>query len=96
MIRTFTPFEFIILGFVSLAGGMGMLLKTKAFQYEMAGRLSILAYFSVVFTFLFDYIFIGTEFTKEEATGITIVFLANMLSAGIVFKKNFLKKEAKI
>ena len=69
-----------------------MLLKTKAFQYEMAGRLSILAYFSVVFTFLFDYIFIGTEFTTEEAEGITIVFLANLISAAIVFKKNFLKK----
>lgn len=57
----------------------------------MAGRLSILAYLSVVFTFLFDYIFIGTEFTIEEAEGMAIVFLANLLSAVIVFKKNFNK-----
>lgn len=57
----------------------------------MAGRLSILAYLSVVFTFLFDYIFIGTEFTIEEAEGMAIVFLANLLSAVIVFKKNFIK-----
>jgi drug/metabolite transporter (DMT)-like permease len=57
----------------------------------MAGRLSILAYLSVVFTFIFDFIFIGTEFTIQEAEGIAIVFLANILSAVIVFKKNFLK-----
>lgn len=31
MVRTFTPLEFLILTFVSLAGGLGMLLKTKSF-----------------------------------------------------------------
>ena len=85
MIRTFSTFDFSILGFVSLAGGSAMLLKTKAFQFEMAARLSILSYFSVVFTFIFDFIFIGTAFTSDEAKGISIVFLANLLSAALVF-----------
>jgi hypothetical protein len=31
MMRTFTFSEFVILTFVSLAGGLGMLLKTKSF-----------------------------------------------------------------
>ena len=62
MLDTFNVHEMLILIFVSLAGGAGMLFKTKALQYEMAGRLSIICYFSVVFTFFFDLIFIGTNF----------------------------------
>jgi len=63
MFNTFSTGEIMILIFVSLAGGAGMLFKTKALQYEMAGRLGILCYFSILFTFLFDLIFIGTIFT---------------------------------
>lgn len=66
MVNTFSAWEFIILTFVSLLGGAGMLFKTKALQFEMAGRLGILMYFSIIFTFLFDLIFIGTSFSSGE------------------------------
>lgn len=90
MVHTFSTWEWFILIFVSLLGGAGMLFKTKALQFEMAGRLSILMYFSVIFTFFFDLIFIGTAFTTGEIQGISIVLAANLISAYSVFKKNFM------
>lgn len=93
MTHTFSTAELFILVFVAFAGGLGMLFKTKALQYEMAGRLGILAYFSIIFTFFFDLIFIGTSFTKGEMIGVAIVFLANLISAISVFKKYFFKKK---
>ena len=92
MIYTLNTYEMLILIFVSLAGGAGMIWKAKALRYEMAGRLSILQYFSIIFTFLFDLVFIGTAFKSSEIIGILIVFLANVLSASMVFKNNFLNK----
>ena len=56
----FSGYEFIILCFVSIAGGLSMILKTKAFQHEKAGRLGMLSYLSIIFTFTFDLILIGT------------------------------------
>jgi drug/metabolite transporter (DMT)-like permease len=58
--QTFVSYEFLILAFVAIAGGFGMLFKTKALQYEMAGRLGMLLYLSIIFTFLFDLFLIGT------------------------------------
>jgi drug/metabolite transporter (DMT)-like permease len=89
MLNTFSPGEISILVFVSIAGGAGMIFKTKALQYEMAGRLGILCYFSIIFTFFFDLIFIGTTFNQGEMYGVAIVFLANLISAAAVFKRNF-------
>ncbi|CDW87883.1 membrane protein [Stylonychia lemnae] len=95
MFDTFLVHEHFLLLFISLAGGTGMLLKTRALQHEMAGRLSILGYFSIVFTFFFDLIFIGTKFSIGEIYGILIVLAANVLSAYMVFHKNFLQKKDK-
>jgi drug/metabolite transporter (DMT)-like permease len=93
MFRTFSGYEHLILIFISLAGGIGMLSKTKALQYEMAGRLGILVYFSIIFTYFFDMLFIGSEFHSDELQGVTIVLLANILSAFMVFHKYFIKKD---
>lgn len=57
----------------------------------MAGRLGILCYFSIIFTFIFDLIFIGTVLTEGELYGVAIVFLANIISFVSVFKRNFMK-----
>lgn len=95
MFNTFDWHQHAILVFVSLAGGLGMLSKTKALQYEMAGRLGILVYFSIIFTFFFDLMFIGSHFHGEELIGVVIVLLANILSASMVFHKYFIKKENK-
>lgn len=92
MFENFHGYEHLILIFVSLAGGIGMLSKTKALQYEMAGRLGILVYFSIIFTYFFDMIFIGTKFHPEEMTGVAIILVANILSAYMVFHTHFLKK----
>lgn len=70
MLNTFSLSEILILTLVALLGGAGMLFKTKALQYEMAGRLGILCYFSIVFTFLFDYVFIGSTLTTGEVYGV--------------------------
>eukprot|EP00347_Sterkiella_histriomuscorum_P021051 403335450 len=94
MFRTFQGYEHLILIFISLAGGVGMLAKTKALQFEMAGRLGILVYFSIIFTYFFDMIFIGTEFHPEEMTGVVIILVANILSAYMVFHKHFIKTRA--
>lgn len=91
MFTTFSYGEIFILVFCALAGGCGMLFKTKALQYEMAGRLGILCYFSIIFTFVFDLIFIGTVLSKGELYGVAIVFLANVISFVSVFKRNFMK-----
>ena len=63
---TFVSWEFVLFVFVSLAGGFGMIFKTKAMQYEMAARLGMLAYLSIIFTFLFDHFLIGTVFNSGE------------------------------
>jgi len=91
MFDTFRYYEHLVLIFISVAGGTGMLLKTRALQYEMAGRLSILGYFSIIFTFFFDLIFIGTDFSMGEMYGILIVFCANFISAYMVFHKHFIQ-----
>lgn len=90
--QTFSSLEFLLLTFVSLAGGAGMILKTKAFQYEKAGRLGMLSYLSIIFTFFFDLILIGTQFTAGEIEGILIILSANLISAYVVFHNNFIKK----
>jgi len=59
----------------------------------MAGRLSILGYFSIIFTFFFDLIFIGTSFSFGEMYGILIVFCANLISAYMVFHRYFLQNK---
>lgn len=89
---TFAGYEFLLLTFVSLAGGAGMILKTKAFQHEKAGRLGMLSYLSIIFTFVFDLILIGTDFNAGEINGILIIFSANAISAYCVFHENFIKK----
>lgn len=89
--ESFAGYEFIILLFVALAGGAGMILKTKAFQYEKAGRLGMLSYLSIIFTFIFDLILIGTDFNAGEIEGILIIFTANAISAYTVFHENFIK-----
>ncbi len=89
--ETFAGYEFAILIFVSLAGGVGLIVKTKAFQYEKAGRLGMLCYLSIIFTFLFDLILIGTSFNSGEMQGIAIIFAANAISAYTVFHENFIK-----
>ena len=89
--NTFRGHEFALLVFVSLAGGIGMILKTKAFQYEKAGRLGMLTYLSIIFTLIFDLLLIGTKFSNGEVVGIVIIFSANLVSASIVFHTNFLK-----
>lgn len=68
-----------------------MILKTKAFQYEKAGRLGMLSYLSIIFTFVFDLLLIGTDFTAGEIEGIVIIFAANAISAYMVFHENFIK-----
>lgn len=88
---SFAGYEFLILLLVSLAGGAGMILKTKAFQHEKAGRLSMLSYLSIIFTFTFDLILIGTDFNAGEIEGILIIFAANVISAYTVFHENFIK-----
>ena len=90
--RTFNAWEMLLLAFVSLAGGFGMIFKTKALQYEMAGRLGMLAYLSIIFTFFFDLVLIGTVFNSGEIQGILIIFSANLISAYMVFHRNFIKK----
>jgi len=62
----FSCLENYLLVFISIAGGIAMILKTKAFQHEKAGRLMMLSYLSIIFTFLFDLVLIGTRFTAEE------------------------------
>lgn len=85
----FSGFEIFILIFVSLAGGIGMVLKTKAFKYEKAGRLSMLTYLTIVFTFILDLIFIGTTFNSGEADGILIILGANLISAYVVYREQY-------
>lgn len=85
----FSAFENFILIFVALAGGIGMVLKTKAFKYEKAGRLSMLTYLTIVFTFLLDLIFIGTSFNTGEAEGILIILGANLISAYVVYREQY-------
>ena len=87
---SFAGYEYLILIFVALAGGVGMICKTKAFQYEKAGRLGMLSYLSIIFTFLFDLILIGTEFKPAEIPGILIILSANIISAFMVFHNNFM------
>jgi drug/metabolite transporter (DMT)-like permease len=87
---TFRAWEFVLLTIVSLAGGVGMILKTKAFQHEKAGRLGMLSYLSIIFTFIFDLILIGTNFNAGEIEGIVIIFAANAISAYTVFHVNFI------
>ncbi len=64
---TFSYFDYSLTILAAVCGGIGMLLKSKSFQFERFSRLSILMYLSVIFTFLFDLAFIGTEFTTREA-----------------------------
>lgn len=81
--------DYIILIVVSLSGCLAMLCKAKAMQLEMASRLSILMYFSIIFTLVFDIILIGTVFNTQEIIGMTIVFSANALSIYMIFVKNY-------
>lgn len=60
MFDTFSGNEYLIFMVVALGGGIGVLCKTKAFQYEKVGKLIMLSYLSILFTFLFDIILIGT------------------------------------
>ena len=92
MFDTFSANEYLVLVFVALGGGIGMLCKTKAFQYEKVGRLGMLSYLSILFTFLFDFILIGTSFNIGEIQGIIIILAANLISAYTVFHENFIKR----
>ena len=67
-----------------------MIFKTKAMQFEMAGRLGMLCYLSIIFTFFFDLLLIGTVFNKGEIKGILIILSANVISAYVVFYRNFI------
>jgi len=71
---------------VSLFGALALVTKAKAMQYEMASRLSIMSYFSVVLVLLFDLFIIGTVFQSTEVMGIMIVFISNALSAYAIYK----------
>ncbi len=63
-----------------------MVSKAKAMQYEMASRLSILNYLTVILVLIFDLLLIGTVFNGQEIIGISIVFLSNGLSAYSIYK----------
>ena len=76
----------LLLLFIGIVGCAALILKTKSFQYEKAGRLGMLNYLSVIFTFLFDSILIGTKFSANEIYGIIIILGANIISAYTVFK----------
>ena len=58
----FSSTDYLILVVISLSSCIGMLCKAKAMQLEMASRLSILMYFSIIFTLVFDIMLIGTVF----------------------------------
>lgn len=60
--RSFELNDFLVLVMVSVAGCLSMICKAKAMQLEMASRLSILMYFSIIFTLVFDIMLIGTVF----------------------------------
>lgn len=89
----FTQSDYIILIMISLMSCIGMLCKAKAMQMEMASRLSILMYFSIIFTLVFDIMLIGTVFNFQEVVGMLIVFSANALSIYVIFSKNCFQKQ---
>lgn len=59
---SFSSSDYIVTIFIALCGIFGLISKTKAMQYEMASRLSIVIYFSVIFQLIFDLVLIGTVF----------------------------------
>jgi hypothetical protein len=59
----------------------------------MAARLGMLAYLSIIFTFFFDLMLIGTVFTNGEIYGILVILAANLFSAYGVFYTYFLKSQ---
>ena len=77
---------------ISLVGGISLMIKTVAFRYEMAGRLGIIGYFSIVFGYIFDYFFIGTKFTTDQAIGIFIILAANVMSGALMVHRNYCTK----
>ena len=83
----FNLIDYLILIFVSVAGGVGMIFKTKAMQYEMAGRLGMLWYLSIICSFMFDMLLIGNIFNMGAFKGILIILAANLISGYMVFKK---------
>eukprot|EP00347_Sterkiella_histriomuscorum_P015516 403356734 len=85
--QTFESSDYIILVFVAVCGIAGLICKTKAMQYEMASRLSIVIYFSVIFSLVFDLILIGTVFNSNEMYGMIVIFLANAISVYVIFSK---------
>jgi drug/metabolite transporter (DMT)-like permease len=86
IISTIDTLDCIILVSVSVFGGFAMVCKAKAMQYEMASRLSILNYLSVILILIFDLLLIGTVFNGQEVIGISIVFLSNGISAYSIYK----------
>jgi len=47
---------------VSILGSLTMITKAKAMQYELASRISILGYLSIIFMLIFDLILFNTVF----------------------------------
>lgn len=84
---SFSTSDYIVMTFIALCGISGLICKTKAMQYEMASRLSIVIYFSVIFQLVFDLALIGTVFNSGEIYGMIVIFLANALSVYVIFSK---------
>jgi len=61
----------------------------------MASRLSILIYFSVIFSLVFDLLLIGTVFNTNEIYGMIVIFMANALSVYVIFAKFYKKNDDK-
>jgi len=78
--------DYVILASGALFGNLAMVTKAKAMQYEMASRLSIMSYFSIVIVLFFDLFLFGTVFNLTEVMGIMIVFIANIFSAYAVYR----------
>ena len=90
---TFSPGDYTVMIFIAVCGILGLLCKTKAMQYEMASRLSILIYFNVIFSLVFDLILIGTVFRTSEVYGMLVIFLANAMSVYVIFSKFYTKQQ---
>ena len=91
----FDSVDYTVMVFVALCGIAGLICKTKAMQLEMASRLSILIYFSVIFSLVFDLLLIGTVFNTNEIYGMIVIFMANALSVYVIFAKFYKKNDDK-
>jgi drug/metabolite transporter (DMT)-like permease len=91
----FDSADYIVMIFAALCGIAGLVCKTKAMQLEMASRLSILIYFSVIFSLVFDLLLIGTVFNSNEIYGMIVIFMANALSVYVIFAKFYKNTEDK-